>query len=62
VLRTGEAVDLIRESVRAVMQELIEAEASEVIGAGTLAATTPQPRQPPRHQAQDRQLGPQDAP
>lgn len=34
VLRTGEAVDLIRESVRVVMQELIEAEATQVIGAG----------------------------
>jgi putative transposase len=33
VLRTGEAVDLIRESVRTVLQELIEAEAAEVIGA-----------------------------
>ena len=31
--RAGEGVDLIRESVRMVMQELIEAEASEVIGA-----------------------------
>jgi putative transposase len=33
VLRTGDAVDLIRESVRTVLQELIEAEAAEVIGA-----------------------------
>lgn len=33
VLRTGEAVDLIRKSVRTVLQELIEAEAAEVIGA-----------------------------
>jgi putative transposase len=32
--RAGDGVDLIRESVRLVMQELIEAEASEVIGAG----------------------------
>jgi putative transposase len=31
--RTGEGVDLIRESVRMVMQELIEAEATEKIGA-----------------------------
>jgi transposase-like protein len=31
--RTGEGVDLIRESVRMVMQELIEAEATERIGA-----------------------------
>jgi putative transposase len=34
VLRTGEAVDLIRESVRMVLQELIEAEATQAIGAG----------------------------
>jgi putative transposase len=33
VLRTGDAVDLIRESVRMVLQELIETEASDVIGA-----------------------------
>ena len=33
-LRTGEGVDLIRESVRMVMQELIEAEATEQVGAG----------------------------
>ena len=32
--RAGEGVDLIRESVRLVMQELIEAEATERIGAG----------------------------
>jgi len=32
-LRSGEGVDLIRESVRIVMQELIEAEAAERIGA-----------------------------
>lgn len=32
--RTGEGVDLIRESVRMVMQELIEAEATDRIGAG----------------------------
>ena len=32
--RAGEGVDLIRESVRMVMQELIEAEATERIGAG----------------------------
>jgi transposase-like protein len=32
-LRTGEGVDLIRESVRMVMQELIEAEATEQVGA-----------------------------
>jgi transposase-like protein len=33
VLRTGQAVDLIRESVRTVLQELIEVEAAEAIGA-----------------------------
>ena len=32
--RAGEGVDLIRESVRMVLQELIEAEATSVIGAG----------------------------
>ena len=32
--RAGEGVDLIRESVRLVMQELIETEATEVVGAG----------------------------
>lgn len=32
--RAGEGVDLIRESVRMVMQELIETEATEQIGAG----------------------------
>ncbi len=32
--RAGEGVDLIRESVRLVLQELIEVEAAEVIGAG----------------------------
>jgi len=31
--RSGEGVDLIRESVRLVLQELIETEAAEVIGA-----------------------------
>jgi putative transposase len=34
--RAGEGVDLIRESVRLVMQELIEAEATERVGAGPL--------------------------
>ena len=33
-LRVGEGVDLIREIARWVLQELIETEASEVIGAG----------------------------
>src|SRR5690606_17994592 len=39
VLRTGEAVDLIRESVRMVLQELIDAEASQVIGAARYERT-----------------------
>ena len=38
-LRAGDGVDLIRESVRTVMQELIEAEATEVIGAGRYERT-----------------------
>ena len=37
--RTGEGVDLVRESVRMVMQELIEAEASERIGAARYERT-----------------------
>jgi putative transposase len=37
--RAGDGVDLIRESVRTVLQELIEAEASEVIGAGRYQRT-----------------------
>ena len=32
--RAGEGVDLIRESVRMVMQELVEVDAAETIGAG----------------------------
>ena len=32
-LRAGEGVDLVRESVRMVLQELIETEAAQVIGA-----------------------------
>ncbi len=39
VRRTGEAIDLIRESVRTVLQELIEAEAAEVIGAARYERT-----------------------
>jgi transposase-like protein len=39
--RAGEGVDLIRESVRMVMQELIETEAAERIGAGRYERTTP---------------------
>jgi hypothetical protein len=34
VLRAGDGADLLRESVRMVMQELIDAEAAERIGAG----------------------------
>ena len=37
--RAGEGVDLIRESVRLVMQELIETEATEQIGAGRYERT-----------------------
>src|SRR3954453_1256918 len=37
--RAGEGVDLVRESVRMVMQELIETEASELIGAGRYERT-----------------------
>jgi hypothetical protein len=37
--RTGEGVDLIRESVRMVMQEMIEAEAAEKIGAARYERT-----------------------
>jgi transposase-like protein len=37
--RAGEGVDLIRESVRLVLQELIEAEAAEQIGAGRYERT-----------------------
>ena len=38
--RAGQGVDLIRESVRMVLQELIEAEAAEVIGAARYERTT----------------------
>ena len=37
--RAGDGVDLVRESVRIVLQELIEAEAAEVIGAGRYERT-----------------------
>src|SRR6185436_10138361 len=37
--RAGDGVDLVRESVRTVLQELIEAEATEVIGAGRYQRT-----------------------
>lgn len=38
--RVGEGVDLIRESVRMVLQELVEAEAAEVIGAARYERTS----------------------
>src|SRR4051794_37949413 len=38
-LRAGDGVDLIRESVRTVLQELIEAEAAEQVGAGRYERT-----------------------
>jgi transposase-like protein len=37
--RTGDGVDLIRESVRLVMQELIEVEAAEHLGAARYERT-----------------------
>src|SRR3954471_8875309 len=37
--RAGDGVDLIRESVRLVLQELIEVEAAQVIGAGRYERT-----------------------
>ena len=39
VFRAGEGVDLIRESVQLVLQELIETEAAERIGAGRYERT-----------------------
>jgi putative transposase len=39
--RAGEGVDLIRESVRLVMQELIETEASQKIGPTGTSAPSP---------------------
>ena len=41
--RAGEGVDLIRESVRLVMQDLIEVEAANHIGAGATSAVTSEP-------------------
>ena len=38
-LRTGDGVDLIRDAVGLVMQELIELKASDVIGAGRYERT-----------------------
>jgi putative transposase len=39
-LRAGDGVDLVRESVRVVLQELIETEATEAIGAGRYERTS----------------------
>lgn len=53
--RAGEGVDLIRESVRMVMHELIETEAAEQVGAGRYERTDSttssigQRQAPPRH-------------
>jgi putative transposase len=55
--RAGQGVDLIRESVRMVLQELIEAEAAEVIGAARYERTTMRTTQ--RNGHRDRQLSTQ---
>jgi putative transposase len=55
--RTGDGVDLIRESVRMVMQELIEAEATERIGAQKYERT--ESRTTERNGARDRLLATQ---
>ena len=39
--RAGEGVDLVRDAVRFVPQELIELEATEEIGAAAMSAPTP---------------------
>ncbi len=52
--RAGDGVDLVRESVRLVMQELIEAEATERIGAGRYERT--EARTTERNGASDRLL------
>ena len=39
VFRAGEGVDLIREAVRVALQDLIEAEATEVVGAARYERT-----------------------
>jgi putative transposase len=46
--RAGEGVELIRESVRLVMQELIETEATERIGAGRYQRTESRGDRPQR--------------
>jgi putative transposase len=53
----GDSVDLIRESVRMVLQELIEVEAAEVIGAGRYERTPTRTTQ--RNGARDRALSTQ---
>src|SRR5215207_5295979 len=55
--RAGDGVDLVRESVRLVMQELIEAEATERIGAGRYERTDA--RTTERNGARDRLLATQ---
>src|SRR3954454_17793671 len=55
--RTGEGVDLVRESVRMVMQELIEAEATERVGAAKYERTGT--RVTERNGARDRLLATQ---
>src|SRR3712207_5660941 len=55
--RTGDGVDLIRESVRMVMQELIDAEATERIGAGRYERS--ESRVTDRNGARDRLLATQ---
>ena len=55
--RAGEGVDLIRESVHMVMQELIEAEATERVGAARYERT--ESRSTVRHGARDRLLATQ---
>ena len=47
--RAGQGVDLIRESVRMVLQELIEAEAAEVIGAAQYERTSTRSTHPNGH-------------
>ena len=59
--RAGEGVDLIRESVRLVMQELIETEAAERIGAGhsvpEMNAELPITKSATQHRSQPIQSG-----
>ena len=55
--RTGEGVDLVRESVRMVMQELIEAEATERVGAARYERT--ESRSAERNGARERLLATQ---